>query len=125
MDFIPTIVKYVACSSAIIVSAVFGAVQTVRQFITKKKLDKQTAYEDMHDFVVYEIKSAEKAYSGLKFVPNMNSGAFKKEYVLQKLQCYALSKGYEYDESVWEGIIEHEIDFANTVNAPNTEVEVK
>ena len=81
---------------------------------------KEKAMNDMIATAQELVKSAEKAYAGFDAVmkqQNSSAGAMKKEHVTAKLQTYALSHGYEYDEEFWSGKIDEIVAFTREVNA--------
>lgn len=81
---------------------------------------KEKAINDMIATAQELVKGAEKAYAGFDAVmkqQNSSAGAMKKEHVTAKLQTYALSHGYEYDEAYWSNKIDEIVAFTREVNA--------
>ena len=50
------------------------------------------------------------------------SGAFKKEFVLSRIQSFCLSNGLQYNETAANHLIESLIDFSKVVNAEKKDV---
>lgn len=118
---ISTIVEFTALIASAIVAAVWGTVQTKKKKDTAKCLTATVAHDFLYQYMKKQIVKSEKAYSCLKHVAGMEAGAFKKEWVMQKMQVFALANGIAFDEMEWSNIVEEEIGFANVVNSDKKE----
>lgn len=86
---------------------------------TAKAQDAQ-AELDLTEKMQAEVQAAETAYQMFDAVAKQNgttTGAMKREHVLDKLQAYALSKGYTFDAEKWGAAIDAFILVTKVVNA--------
>ena len=66
------------------------------------------------------VQAAETAYLAFDAVAKQNNtttGAMKREHVLDKLQAYALSKGYAFDAEKWGAALDAFVATTKIVNA--------
>lgn len=66
------------------------------------------------------VQTAETSYQAFDAVAKQNGttlGAMKREHVLDKLQAYALSKGYTFDAEKWGAALDAFVAATKIVNA--------
>lgn len=83
--------------------------------------EKQKAQNEMLEQANNFIALAEDTFKSfdevLKARNNGSAGSMKKESVLNKLQAFALSRGYEYDSEYWSKKIDEIVKFTKSVNS--------
>ena len=87
----------------------------------KAEADKKTAQLEMLEQANALIQTAETTFSAfdnvLKAQHNGTAGSLKKENVINRLQAFALSKGYEFDAEFWSAKIDEIVAFTKSVNS--------
>ncbi len=81
------------------------------------------AENDLTEKMQAAVQAAEIAHQAFDAVAKQNGnslGAMKRESVLNKLQAYALSKGYTFDEERWGAAIDAYVATTKVVNAIGT-----
>jgi ABC-type microcin C transport system permease subunit YejB len=116
MEIFKTIVVTVLpCIVAIITTVI-----SVIKIVTKGKVDLQITqlsdYQKMYDKLKSLVKEAEDSYNSMKNVKGLDAGKFKKNYVITKLQLYAVANNIKFDENLWCMYLEDEIGYTNKVN---------
>lgn len=100
-------------------SAVVGVATTisglVSSFYTRNKIKKLKDNASMHDRMLIDIMEAEATFSSFKS-NGIDAGGLKKNYVMNDLQSFAISKGLTFDSVVWGTEVERMIEFSNSVN---------
>lgn len=100
--------------------AIVTTVLSVIKIVTKGKVDLQITqlsdYQKMYDKLKSLVKEAEDSYNSMKNVKGLDAGKFKKNYVITKLQLYAVANNIKFDENLWCMYLEDEIDYTNKVN---------
>lgn len=116
MEIFKTIVVTVLPCVVAIITTVFSVIKIV----TKGKVDLQITqlsdYQKMYDKLKSLVKEAEDSYNSMKNVKGLDAGKFKKNYVITKLQLYAVANNIKFDENLWCMYLEGEIDYTNKVN---------
>lgn len=86
----------------------------------KTESEKKQAQIEMSEQANQLIKNAEITFSSfdkvMKAQNNGSAGALKKESVLNNLQAFAISKGYEFDSTYWSEKIDEIVAFTKQVN---------
>lgn len=75
---------------------------------------------DLTEKMQLAVQAAETAYQAFDAVAKQNgttTGAMKREHVLDKLQAYALSKGYAFDAEKWGAALDAFVAATKVVNA--------
>lgn len=75
---------------------------------------------DLTEKMQAAVQAAELAYQAFDAVAKQNgttTGAMKREHVLDKLQAYALSKGYAFDAEKWGAALDAYVAATKVVNA--------
>lgn len=102
------------------VVAIITTVISVIKIVTKGKVDLQITqlsdYQKMYDKLKSLVKEAEDSYNSMKNVKGLDAGKFKKNYVITKLQLYAVANNIKFDENLWCMYLEDEISYTNKVN---------
>lgn len=102
------------------VVAIITTVISVIKIVTKGKVDLQITqlsdYQKMYDKLKSLVKEAEDSYNSMKNVKGLDAGKFKKNYVITKLQLYAVANNIKFDENLWCMYLEDEIGYTNKVN---------
>lgn len=102
------------------VVAIITTVISVIKIVTKGKVDLQITqlsdYQKMYDKLKSLVKEAEDSYNSMKNVKGLDAGKFKKNYVITKLQLYAVANNIKFDENLWCMYLEDEIGYTNEVN---------
>lgn len=102
------------------VVAIITTVISVIKIVTKGKVDLQITqlsdYQKMYDKLKSLVKEAEDSYNSMKNVKGLDAGKFKKNYVITKLQLYAVDNNIKFNENLWCMYLEDEIDYTNKVN---------
>lgn len=102
------------------VVAIITTVISVIKIVTKGKVDLQITqlsdYQKMYDKLKSLVKEAEDSYNSMKNVKGIDAGKFKKNYVITKLQLYAVANNIKFDENLWCMYLEDEIGYTNKVN---------
>ena len=102
------------------VVAIITTVISVIKIVTKGKVDLQITqlsdYQKMYDKLKSLVKEAEDSYNSMKNVKGRDAGKFKKNYVISKLQLYAVANNIKFDENLWCMYLEDEIGYTNKVN---------
>lgn len=101
----------IACTTAII-----AIIKTCTGSKSKKTLHSVCSYDDMHEKMLEYVKEAEKSYTAIKNVQGMDAGLFKRNYVITRLQVYAVSCGYDFDEEFWDAEIAKICEYTKEVN---------
>ena len=88
----------------------------------KAKLEAENAQAtiDLTNVLGEFIANAEALYADVATqlkVQGKTAGAVKKDSVMSKLQAYALSKNYEFDETYWSAKVDETIALTKEVNA--------
>lgn len=88
----------------------------------RAKLEAESAQSivDMTNILDELIENAETLYGDVAAQlksSGKTAGAVKKDSVMSKLQAYALSKGYDFDETYWSNAIDTKVEFTKKVNA--------
>ena len=100
-------------------SAVVGVATTISGLVssiyTKNKIKKLKDNASMHDRMLIDIMEAEATFSSFKS-KGIDAGGLKKNYVMNDLQSFAISKGLTFDSAVWGAEVERMIEFSNSVN---------
>lgn len=86
----------------------------------KTESEKKQAQIEMAEQANQLIKNAEITFSSfdkvMKAQNNGSAGALKKESVINSLQAFAISKGYEFDSTYWSEKIDEIVAFTKQVN---------
>lgn len=85
----------------------------------KNEVDKQKALADMREQMELLIQAAEIAYKDINATlkaQGSSAGPAKKDSVKIKLQSYAASKNYEYDDAYWDKEIDKQVKITKNVN---------
>lgn len=87
----------------------------------KAKLEAESAQAtvDMTNAAVGLIESAENLYEDVAAElksKGKSAGAVKKDSVMSKLQAYALTKGYSFDEQYWSENVDRLVTMTKNVN---------
>lgn len=102
------------------VVAIITTVISVIKIVTKGKVDLQITqlsdYQKMYDKLKSLVKEAEDSYNSMKNVKGLDAGKFKKNYVITKLQLFAVANNINFDENLWCMYLEDEIGYTNKVN---------
>lgn len=102
------------------VVAIITTIISVIKIVTKGKVDLQITqlsdYQKMYDKLKSLVKEAEDSYNSMKNVKGLDAGKFKKNYVITKLQLYAVANNIKFDENLWCMYLEDEIGYTNKVN---------
>ena len=102
------------------VVAIITTVISVIKIVTKGKVDLQITqlsdYQKMYDKLKSLVKESEDSYNSMKNVKGLDAGKFKKNYVITKLQLYAVANNIKFDENLWCMYLEDEIGYTNKVN---------
>lgn len=102
------------------VVAIITTVISVIKIVTKGKVDLQITqlsdYQKMYDKLKSLVKEAEDSYNSMKNVKGLDAGKFKKNYVITKLQLFAVANKIDFDENLWCMYLEDEIGYTNKVN---------
>ena len=75
---------------------------------------------DLTETMQKAVTAAETAYQAFDATAKQNGttcGAMKREHVLDKLQAYALSKGYAFDAEKWGAALDAYVAATKIVNA--------
>lgn len=102
------------------VVAIITTVISVIKIVTKGKVDLQITelsdYQKMYDELKRLVREAEDSYNSMKNVNGLNAGKFKKNYVITKLQLFAVANKINFNENLWCMYLEDEIGYTNEVN---------
>lgn len=102
------------------VVAIITTVISVIKIVTKGKVDLQITelsdYQKMYDELKRLVREAEDSYNSMKNVKGLNAGKFKKNYVITKLQLFAVANKINFNENLWCMYLEDEIGYTNEVN---------
>lgn len=134
-----TTIMYIICAVAGFVVAAIPLIITLVKSIKKKielnrklsettdeaekaKLEAENAQAtvDMMGAMNELIQKAEELYADVAIQlkqQNKSAGAVKKDSVMSKLQAYALSKNYAFDEEYWSAEIDKSVAMTKVVNA--------
>lgn len=100
--------------------AIVTTVLSVIKIVTKGKVDLQFSglsdFQKMHEELKKLIMQAEVSYNAMKNVNGLDAGQFKKNYVITKLQLFAVANKIDFDENLWCMYLEEEVKYTNTVN---------
>lgn len=109
MDTIITIIVSVVGG----LSAIIG---TITSLLTKGKLSRIKNTASLRDRMLIDIMEAERIYGSFK-IAGVDTAGFKKSYVMNDLQSYALSNGIQFDSTIWGDELERMIQFSYKVNS--------
>lgn len=102
------------------VVAIITTVISVIKIVTKGKVDLQVTelfdYQKMYGELKRLVREAEDSYNSMKNVKGLNAGKFKKNYVITKLQLFAVANKINFNENLWCMYLEDEIEYTNKVN---------
>lgn len=102
------------------VVAIITTVISVIKIVTKGKVDLQitqlTDYQNMYDKLKSLVREAEDSYNSMKNVKGLDAGKFKKNYVITKLQLFAVANKIDFNENLWCMYLEDEIGYTNEIN---------
>ena len=105
-----------------IITGVVGAFTTIAGIFTtlktKKSVTSLKSEASMFDRMLTDIMQAEETYTSFKN-KGIDASSFKKQYVMNDLQIYALNNNLEFDSEAWSEQIESMIQFSEKVNAKN------
>lgn len=113
---------------ALVIGAISSAIPILMKWNKARKLkntaiseaEKQKAHNEMLEQANSFIALAEITFDSfdkvLKDQNNGSAGSMKKESVLNKLQAFAISKGYEFDSDFWSEKIDEIVSFTKAVN---------
>lgn len=137
MDF-ATIMYIIAAVGGFVVAAIPLVCSLIAVIKKKIKLNKQLdattdeaerakleaenaqATVDMTNVLGELIQNAEELYADVALqlkTSGKTAGAVKKDSVMSKLQAYALSKGYDFDEQYWSDKVDTTVALTKKVNA--------
>lgn len=137
MDF-ATIMYIIAAVGGFVVAAIPLICSLIAVIKKKIKLNKQLdattdeaerakleaenaqATVDMTNVLGELIQNAEELYADVALqlkASGKTAGAVKKDSVMSKLQAYALSKGYDFDEQYWSDRVDTTVALTKKVNA--------
>lgn len=108
MENILTIVSFV-------IAGITTVIGTFTSILTRVKVGKLKNGASLRDRMLIDIMEAEKIYTSFKST-GIDASGFKKSYVLNDLQAYALSQGIPFDSTIWAQEIERMIEFSLKVN---------
>ena len=86
----------------------------------KLEAENAQATVDMTNVLGELIQNAEELYADVALqlkTSGKTAGAVKKDSVMSKLQAYALSKGYDFDEQYWSDKVDTTVALTKKVNA--------
>lgn len=86
----------------------------------KTEAEKEAAKNEMLDVMQSLIETAEDAYKDVNQILKQNgssAGPVKKDTVMTRLQAYAISHSYVFDEDYWSSKIDQFIESTKLVNA--------
>lgn len=86
----------------------------------KLEAENAQATVDMMNVLGELIQNAEELYADVALqlkTSGKTAGAVKKDSVMSKLQAYALSKGYDFDEQYWSDKVDTTVALTKKVNA--------
>ena len=83
----------------------------------EKKKAQLEMLEQANEFITIAEITFNSFDKVLKSQNNGSAGSMKKESVLNKLQAFAFSKGYEFDSEYWSNKIDEIVSFTKSVNS--------
>lgn len=124
MDWVKLIIAVVSAVGTFLATGVPALVKLSNAVKERRaaveEAEKEKATNDMLHAANNFIEAAEKTFAGFDTVmkaQNGSAGALKKDTVLTKLQAYAMSNGYTFDEEYWSQKIDNIVAMTKEVNA--------
>lgn len=110
LALIPFVIKYIKAIKAL------ATAKTAEEIAIAEKNVIQ-AQNDILQKTIELVETTELSYKGIEQTLEANgqkAGSFKKEAVMSKLQNFAFSKGYTFDEDQLSSLIDSVVCFMNT-----------
>lgn len=120
LQLIMEIAKYLVPSLATFVGLGISLIKAIKaRKEAKTEAEKQAAMNDLTNKAVVLIENAEELFDGVNQIlkrQGQSAGVVKKDSVMAKLQAYALTMGYAFNEEEWSAKVDDLVAMTRKVN---------